>query len=81
MLALSRFTRVTQRRKHKRKHKKKERYPFLVLVFMLASPRSTRWFLVLMLASYVQTSLNNNAQDEPSVPVYSALRENEIVRS
>ena len=28
MLALSRFTRATQRRKHKRKHKKKETISF-----------------------------------------------------
>ena len=58
VLALSRFTRATQRRKHiKRKHKKKERFTFLVLASMLAlmlsSSRFTRWFLVLVLASYV----------------------------
>ena len=29
-LALSRFTRETQRRKHKRSYRKKERFPFLV---------------------------------------------------
>ena len=32
---------------------KRNDIPFLVLAFMLASPRFTRWFLVLMLASYV----------------------------
>ena len=36
-LALSRFTRTTQRRKHKRKHKLNERFPFLVFAFMLSS--------------------------------------------
>ena len=35
-LALSRFTRTTQRRKRKRKHKENERFPFLVLAFVLA---------------------------------------------
>ena len=34
-LALPRFTRETQRRKHKRSHKKKERFPFLVLALPL----------------------------------------------
>ena len=46
MLALSRFTRATQRRKHKHKRKKKEQFSFQVLAFMLAlmllSPRFTR---------------------------------------
>ena len=71
VLVLFRFTRATQRRKHKHKHKKKERFPFLVLAFMLAlmlaSPRFTRCFLVLMLASYVQTSLKgSDLGTEPS---------------
>ena len=43
LLVLMLFTRETQRRKHKRKHKKKERFPFLVLALMLASPQFTRW--------------------------------------
>ena len=54
VLALSQFThksQVTQQCRHKRKHKKKERFPFLVLAFMLAlmfaSARFTRWFLML----------------------------------
>ena len=47
-LALSRFTRATQRHKHKPKHKKKERFPFLMLEFMLVLPWFTRWFLVLI---------------------------------